>query len=102
MTLYLSQEDGAKGERVKGVGFRLGNRYTNQNIDKIADGIKSRGGSLASEPKDEWGVRAFSLKIRRVQHHDFIEPVGPYFAPLTPVTNGWPTFRFPEITSANS
>jgi uncharacterized glyoxalase superfamily protein PhnB len=60
VTLYLSQEDGAKGERVKGVGFRL-YWYTDQNIDKIAAGITSRGGTLASEPKDEWGVRAFSL-----------------------------------------
>lgn len=61
VTIYLSQEDGAKGDRVKGAGFRL-YWYTDQNIDKIADGIKSRGGVLASEPKDEWGVRAFSLE----------------------------------------
>jgi len=60
VVVYLSQEDGAKGERVKGEGFRL-YWYTNQDIDKIAAGIKSRGGSLASEPKDEWGTRSFSL-----------------------------------------
>jgi uncharacterized glyoxalase superfamily protein PhnB len=58
--VYLSQEDGGKGPRLKGQGFRL-YWYTNQNIDQIADGIKARGGMLASEPKDEWGVRAFSI-----------------------------------------
>jgi uncharacterized glyoxalase superfamily protein PhnB len=58
--VYLSQEDGARGERVKGEGFRL-YWYTDQNIDKIANGIKARGGTLASEPKDEWGQRHFSL-----------------------------------------
>lgn len=61
VTVYLSQEDGAKGERVKGVGFRL-YWYTDQNIDQIAEGIKNRGGTLASEPKDEWGSRSFSLE----------------------------------------
>lgn len=60
VVVYLSQEDGAKGERVKGEGFRL-YWYTKQNIDKIAGGIKARGGTLASEPKDEWGQRSFNL-----------------------------------------
>jgi uncharacterized glyoxalase superfamily protein PhnB len=60
VVVYLSQEDGAKGERVKGEGFRI-YWYTNQNIDKIATGIKTRGGTLASEPKDEWGARRFSI-----------------------------------------
>jgi uncharacterized glyoxalase superfamily protein PhnB len=58
--VYLSQEDGKQGERVKGQGFRQ-YWYTNQNIDKIAAAIKSRGGTLASEPKDEWGMRYFNL-----------------------------------------
>ena len=58
--VYLSQEDGAKGPRMKGQGFRL-YWYTSQNVDHIADGIKARGGHLTSEPKDEWGVRSFSL-----------------------------------------
>ena len=60
VAVYISQEDGALGPRVKGQGFRL-YWYTNKNIDQIANGIKSRGGTLASEPKDEWGVRSFSL-----------------------------------------
>lgn len=61
VTTYLSQEDGKKGPRVKGQGVRI-YWYTNQNIDRIAAGIKSRGGTLASEPKDEWGVRSFNLQ----------------------------------------
>ncbi|HEX5069770.1 MAG TPA: VOC family protein [Vicinamibacterales bacterium] len=60
VVVYLSQEDGALGDRVKGQGFRL-YWYTKQNIDKIAEGIKARGGTLASEPKDEYGSRSFSL-----------------------------------------
>lgn len=58
--IYLSQEDGGKGPRLKGQGFRL-YWYTSQNVDRMADGIKARGGHLTSEPKDEWGVRSFSL-----------------------------------------
>ena len=61
VTIYLSQEDGAKGERVKGIGFRL-YRYTKQNIDKLAAGIKARGGTLASEPADVYGARSFNLE----------------------------------------
>jgi len=60
VVVYLSQEDGAKGPRVKGQGLRI-YWYTKENIDRIADGIKARGGHLVSEPKDEWGVRSFSL-----------------------------------------
>ena len=60
-TVYVSQEDGKMGELIKGQGVRL-YWYTNQNIDQIANGIKARGGTLASEPKDEWGVRSFNLE----------------------------------------
>jgi catechol 2,3-dioxygenase-like lactoylglutathione lyase family enzyme len=60
VTTYLSQEDGKKGPRVKGQGVRI-YWYTTQNIDRIAAGITSRGGTLAREPKDEWGVRSFDL-----------------------------------------
>jgi uncharacterized glyoxalase superfamily protein PhnB len=59
-TVYLSQDDGLQGERVKGQGFRI-YWYTDQDIDQIAAGIKAKGGTLASEPKDEWGVRSFNL-----------------------------------------
>jgi catechol 2,3-dioxygenase-like lactoylglutathione lyase family enzyme len=61
VTLYIGQDDWAKGrDRVKGEGLRLW-WYTRQNIDKMAAGIKSRGGVLESEPKDEYGRRSFTL-----------------------------------------
>ena len=59
----LGQDDWKKGrDRVKGEGFRL---YceTTQDVDRLADQIKARGGTLAQEPKDEsWGARVFSLE----------------------------------------
>ena len=62
VTIYISQEDGKRGERVKGEGFRLylypGSRAA---VDKMAGAIKSRGGTLASEPHDAWGARSFDL-----------------------------------------
>ena len=58
--VYLSQEDGQQGDRVKGQGFRI-YWYTDQDIDQIAAGIRTKGGTLASEPKDEWGMRFFTL-----------------------------------------
>jgi len=60
VVVYLSQENGAKGPRIKGQGLRF-YWYTKQNVDKIAAGIQARGGHLTSEPKDEYGVRSFSL-----------------------------------------
>jgi uncharacterized glyoxalase superfamily protein PhnB len=58
----LGQDDWKKGrDRVKGEGFRL---YcdTSQDVDRLADQIKARGGTLAQEPEDEsWGARVFSL-----------------------------------------
>lgn len=60
--LLLSQDDGAKGtDRKKGQGLRL---YLNtaQDVDAVAESVKSRGGTLASEPADmPWGARAFDL-----------------------------------------
>ena len=60
--LLIGQDDGAKGwDRVKGEGFRL---YLNtaQGVDEVANNIKARGGTLATEPADmPWGGRAFSL-----------------------------------------
>jgi uncharacterized glyoxalase superfamily protein PhnB len=60
--ILINQDDGAKGwDRVKGEGFSL-TFNTNQDIDDIANGIKARGGELASEPADmPWGVRMFRL-----------------------------------------
>jgi uncharacterized glyoxalase superfamily protein PhnB len=60
--LLLNQDDGAKGERVKGEGFSL---YitTAQNIDELAHRIKTAGGTLESEVTDmPWGSRVFRLK----------------------------------------
>jgi uncharacterized glyoxalase superfamily protein PhnB len=58
----IGQDDWKKGRnREKGVGFRL---YcsTTQDVDTMAAGIKSRGGMLVQEPKDEeWGGRAFTV-----------------------------------------
>lgn len=58
----LGQDDWKKGrDRVKGDGFRL---YcdTSQDVDRLADQIKARGGTLAQEPTDEsWGARVFSV-----------------------------------------
>lgn len=60
--LLIGQDDGAKGwDRVKGVGTRL---YftTKQSLDDLASAIKSRGGTLESEPQEmPWGGRAFSI-----------------------------------------
>jgi uncharacterized glyoxalase superfamily protein PhnB len=60
--ILINQDDGAKGwDRAKGEGFSL-TFNTNQHIDDIANGIKARGGELASEPADmPWGVRMFRL-----------------------------------------
>jgi uncharacterized glyoxalase superfamily protein PhnB len=61
-SLALMQDDWAKGrERTKGVGFRV---YctTAQDVDVLAELIKERGGSLASEPMTmPWGARSFGL-----------------------------------------
>ena len=63
VTWYLGQDDWQKGrDRVKFEGLRL---YcycgTRRAVDQLAAAIKARGGTLGSEPKDEWGVRSFSL-----------------------------------------
>ena len=63
MLFMIGQDDWNKGrDRVKGAGFRV---YceTDQDVDRLADGIKARGGSLMQEPRDEeWGARAFSVQ----------------------------------------
>lgn len=60
--LMLSQDDGGLGQnRVKGQGLRI---YfdTAQDVDQLAAAIRTRGGTLASEPQTmPWGSRAFSL-----------------------------------------
>jgi uncharacterized glyoxalase superfamily protein PhnB len=61
--ILIVQDDGAKGlDRVKGEGCSL-QITTSQNIDEVAQGIKERGGTLASEPTDSrWGQRMFRLQ----------------------------------------
>jgi uncharacterized glyoxalase superfamily protein PhnB len=59
--LVLSQDDGAKGDRVKGLGFRI-YLQASTDVDGAAAAIKERGGELATEPADmPWGARAFNL-----------------------------------------
>lgn len=61
VTFNIGQDDWKMGRnRVKGQGVRM---YitTGPQIDRLADQIKARGGSLAQEPKDEWGMRTFSI-----------------------------------------
>ena|SRR5215207_1242661 len=60
--VLINQDDGGRGwDRVKGEGFSL-QITTEQNLDELASGIKTRGGALASEPADmPWGVRMFRL-----------------------------------------
>jgi uncharacterized glyoxalase superfamily protein PhnB len=60
-TFFLGQDDWKKGrDRVKGEGFRLFCE-TNQDVDAIAAAIKSRGGTLTAEPRDEFGRRHFAI-----------------------------------------
>jgi uncharacterized glyoxalase superfamily protein PhnB len=60
--VYIGRDDWKMGrDRVKGQGVRL---YwnTDQDIDALAAAIKARGGTLASEPQDQYGTRAFNLE----------------------------------------
>jgi uncharacterized glyoxalase superfamily protein PhnB len=61
--LWLSQDDGKKGlDRAKGEGFSL-TFTTSQDLDMLANGIKSRGGKLEMEPTDmPWGARMFTAR----------------------------------------
>ena len=60
--LFLVQDDFAKGQgRDKGAGFRFF-CATAQDVDQLADAIKSRGGGLEQDPADQpWGSRSFDL-----------------------------------------
>jgi uncharacterized glyoxalase superfamily protein PhnB len=61
VTINLGQDDWKLGrDRVKGQGTRM-YIMTGPKIDQFADQIKARGGTLDHEPKDDWGLRAFSL-----------------------------------------
>jgi uncharacterized glyoxalase superfamily protein PhnB len=60
--ILIGQDDGAKGmNRAKGQGMSF-QFTTDQNIDDIANRIKSNGGTLEHEPMDTpWGARTFRL-----------------------------------------
>jgi uncharacterized glyoxalase superfamily protein PhnB len=62
VSFMIGQDDWKKGrDRKKGEGFHL---YctTTQNVDALAEGIKTRGGKLDYEPRDEpWGMRDLAL-----------------------------------------
>src|SRR5688572_16951035 len=60
--ILLNLDDGAKGwDRTKGEGFSV-QFTTAQSVDDIANRIKSKGGTLLTEPADmPWGVRMFRL-----------------------------------------
>ena len=61
VTINLGQDDWKLGRyRVKGAGMRI---YiaTGPGIDAYAKEIQARGGTLAKEPSDEWGMRTFSI-----------------------------------------
>ena len=62
VTFMLGQDDWKKGrDRAKGEGFRIFSQTT-QDVDRLADRIKARGGTLAQEPTDEsWGARVLSV-----------------------------------------
>jgi lactoylglutathione lyase len=63
VTFMIGQDDWKKGRnRVKGEGVRI---YctTTQNVDRIAERIKARGGKLTQAPIDQpWGMREFALE----------------------------------------
>jgi uncharacterized glyoxalase superfamily protein PhnB len=63
VSFMLGQDDWKKGRnRLKGEGVRI---YctTGQDVDRLAEQIKARGGTLAREPADQpWGTRAFAVE----------------------------------------
>ncbi len=62
VTFNLGQDDWKMGrDRVKGVGMRM---YitTGPSIDRLADAIKARGGTLTQELSEAWGMRTFSIE----------------------------------------
>ena len=60
--ILLGQDDGARGlDRVKGEGFSL-QFTTDQDIDELANGLRSKGVKLDTEPVDTpWGARVFRV-----------------------------------------
>jgi catechol 2,3-dioxygenase-like lactoylglutathione lyase family enzyme len=62
VALLLTQDDGARGPgRVKGEGLSL-RLTTEQDVDALADRVRSRGVTLESGPFEAWGMRAFRVR----------------------------------------
>lgn len=60
--ILLTQDDGALGaNRAKGVGFSL-QIITAQDVDDLAQRVRSNGGTLEQEPADAFGARAFRVR----------------------------------------
>lgn len=61
-SIWLGQDDWKKGrDRKKGDGVRIYCK-TAQDVDALADRIKSRGGRLDHDPMDQsWGSRDFGI-----------------------------------------
>lgn len=61
VVINIGQDDWKMGrDRIKGQGTRM-YIMTGPEIDKYADAIKARGGTLDQEPADGWGMRTFSI-----------------------------------------
>jgi uncharacterized glyoxalase superfamily protein PhnB len=59
--ILVTQDDGSKGERIKGEGFSM--QFTTlQDVDALAARAKSNGATLDTEPADLWGARVFRLR----------------------------------------
>jgi uncharacterized glyoxalase superfamily protein PhnB len=59
--ILVTQDDGSKGDRVKGEGFSL-QFTTSQNIDAIAARAKAAGATFDTEPSEMMGARFFRLR----------------------------------------
>lgn len=59
--LLVTQDDGAKGERVKGEGFSI-QFTTPQSIDAIAAHAKAAGATFDTEPTEIMGTRVFRMR----------------------------------------
>jgi uncharacterized glyoxalase superfamily protein PhnB len=61
VVINVGQDDWKQGrDRIKGQGARL-YILMGPDVDGFATAIKARGGTLADEPRTEWGMRAFSI-----------------------------------------
>jgi catechol 2,3-dioxygenase-like lactoylglutathione lyase family enzyme len=60
--LGLSQDDFGKGRnRAKGIGFRIWCNTT-QDVDAIAQRLRSFGGTVVEEPGERWGEYGFTAQ----------------------------------------